>query len=315
MQKYLTSASAMIKEAYRPNTVKSHSYAVNIFTQVAWETEQNPFAPSKELATAFVVHLAQRYKTFATVNTVYSSLVATLKRARIDTTPFMQTEMAQLIRSLTNNMRKAATKRPPVSTCTLRRIIQYFRTIPKYGNALATSILFLFNTGQRQSNVFPPSVKHFDHTRKFTRRDIKWRSDHYKIDIKWEKARQQAGHRTHRIPKSIDPDVCSYSSLWHMYTNNPNKSKNSPLICFDDGNPIPLPFIVTKWKQAMHHLGLAQQKFTLHSLRRGNAKYLALMGLKDDQIAGHVGWRSKNGMSAYIPPQEKRTAYGALKQV
>lgn len=315
MERYLEQANKLISEAFRPNTKKGHEYALKIYTEVAEETESDPCSPTKELAAAYVTHLSQRFKTFKTVTTVLANLIATLKRSQINTSAFTTTEIIQLKFSLTKNMRNPIKKRPPVSTSTLRRIVEHLRQFKPNGYPLATAIIFLFNTGLRQSNIFPVTVKSFDPTRKVTRGDIDWRNDHYKITIKWAKANQTIDSKAQRIPRAMDPQICSYNSLWEMFVNSPKKGKNKPLICFPDGHPIPISYVTKIWKETMTELGIEAYQFSLHSLRRGHATHLMRIGVPDDKIAEHVGWKGKKSMYGYIPDPKQRNAYNALQLV
>lgn len=54
--------------------------------------------------------------------------------------------------------------------------------------------------------------------------------------------------------------------------------------------------------------------FTMHSLRRGGARYLQDRGVAEPIIARHVGWKS-NAMYDYINLPGHRQAFNALKDL
>lgn len=85
-----------------------------------------------------------------------------------------------------------------------------------------------------------------------------------------------------------------------------------PLISFPDGKPIPLSYMTKRWRRAVAALGLGSIGFTLHSLRRGGARYLQDQGASPTQIASHAGWKS-GAMFDYIRPSHHRATYAALK--
>lgn len=281
---------------------------------MAREVKINPLKPNKELAAAVAINLYQRYKTFNTVNTVYSSLVACLRRAKIDVTCFNEYQLENLFRSLNMDMRTPVTKATPISPDLLRKIVSHMRRYEREGRHIATAVLFLFASGLRQSNVLPNSVEAFDPKRQVTRADITWAKSHYVINIKWEKPKQGAECRAQPIPTANDSTVCSYTALSHMWKNSVKKSPNTPLICFEDGNPIPLPYFRQKWKNTLQAIGIHDKTFTIHGLRRGNARFLQDMGLEVSEIKTHIGWES-DAVFGYIPKPAKKTAFKALKRL
>lgn len=86
---------------------------------------------------------------------------------------------------------------------------------------------------------------------------------------------------------------------------------SQPLLTFDDGAPMPLSFITKAFKLALVRAGLSQS-LTLHSLRRGGARFLQLSGVSTSDIASHGGWRS-GAIFRYINHPTKPAAFSALQ--
>lgn len=261
---------------------------------------------------AFVVFLEHNYRTYKCVNNMIGTLTACLKRAHIDVSSFLLPEVQTLLRSMSINKRIPPDQRPPVSTQALRRIVIHLRSHQPAGDRLAVAVLVMFVTGLRQSNIAATSQKLFDSTRQLTWSDISWRHDHVKLCIKWGKAQQQISNRYVRIPRASDPELCTMTALRNIYSSACRP--DTPVIAFKDMKPIPLRYLTKRWKDTMNALGLAPYRFTLHSLRRGGARFLQNSGLKTESIAGHIGWRSR-AVYEYISQPATKMAYKALKEL
>lgn len=94
-----------------------------------------------------------------------------------------------------------------------------------------------------------------------------------------------------KIPKAITADLCVYRALSALYRWG-NHSPRAPVIAFRDGKPITIKHMRSKWTAALNAIGLQDKGFTLHSLRRGGARFLQDNGVEESTIASHVGWRS-----------------------
>lgn len=150
----------------------------------------------------------------------------------------------------------------------------------------------MFTTNMRQSNIFPPSQSLFDPNRMLLRKDVLLNSSTITITNKWSKSSQQVSSlRYQTIPRATYPQLCTWRAARAYFANFPHRRLNQPLIHFDDLSPIPIYYIVKRWKQA---LGAARldPSLTLHSLRRGGATYLQDAGVPMPDVAKHSSWRS-----------------------
>lgn len=217
-----------------------------------------------------------------------------------------------LLRAIKINKRTPAVQRPPLQVHDLRRIIIQLQRM-EYAAHLQTAILLLFTTSFRQSNLAPVSVRAFDHTRHLTRADVRISSSLVQVFEKWSKTRQQiVSDRWLSIPRVTGSILCLHSALLAMLRTSPTRSRRQPLLCFEDGAPMPLSYITKSFKLALRRAGLAKSGLTLHSLRRGGAQFLQGSGVGTGDIASHAGWKSA-AMFRYIDNPTKPAAFRALQ--
>lgn len=310
---YMSTARTWLRQAYRPATRRQHRYAVRLYTGLAQSEQLDPFRPDEQLAISFVVFLAKNFKTQKTVRSLLSTLVTCLARAGIDTHSFESRTSTQIVRSISINKRATTRQRPPVGTDVLQRVFSHWRATDRLAHTLITAVLLMFVTSVRQSNLFPTSVRAFDSTRQMTWGDVIWRKDYVKINIKWGKAQQKSTTRYQKIPRAASHRLCTYRAL-SILCRSRDTRRNAPLITFADGNPIPVSIMNRKWRSAMKALGLQEFGFTLHSLRRGGARFLQASGVDVHQIASHAGWKSSAVFDCVQAPQRLQ-AYSALKSL
>lgn len=266
--------------------------------------------PSEELAISFVTFLACNYKTQKTVKSMTATLVACLQRAGINTDGFKSRRSFLLGRSVSINKRAPTQQRLPIDVNILERIVNHWRRYDSHGNMLSAAILVMFTTAVRQSNIFPTSQKVFDPSRQLVVADLMWRDEYVKLNIKWGKAQQKTCTKFVKIPKAKSSHLCTYTAL-KLVNRGHNVTSRTPLICFPDGNPVPIAYVTRKWKQAMRALKLDNYKFTLHSLRRGGARFLQDQGVETANIMNHAGWRS-SAVNDYINAPGMQKTYAAL---
>lgn len=306
---YMDVAQEWIQHAYRPATRRHHAYILRLYTGLAEMLGLDHMRPTEEMAISFTTFLAYNFKTQKSVRSMVATLIACLQRAGIDASKFSSTNASMVSRSISINKRAPTRQRPPVDTHVLHRIITHWRRNEAQGPMLAAGALLMFSTSVRQSNVFPPNQHAFDHTRQLTYEDVTWRSQYLKINIKWGKAQQKTCTKFQKILRASSFDMCVYSALRAIPRPTPPNRK-MPLICFADGKPVPVSYVVKKWKEALKSLSLDDMGFTLHSLRRGGARYLHDQGVEVGNIARHAGWRS-NAINDYVDAPGTRQAYSA----
>lgn len=175
---------------------------------------------------------------------------------------------------------------------------------------LATAVLLMFTTTVQQSNIFLTSQKLFDPSRQLIVSDLSWRDEYVKINIKWGKAQQKTCTKYQKIPRAKSAHLCTYTALKTL-NRGFRVTSRTLLICFPDGNSVPIAYITRKWKQVMRDLKLDNCQFTLHSLRRGGARYLQDKGVETANIMSHSGWRSR-AVNDYVNAPGMQETYAAL---
>lgn len=268
--------------------------------------------PHENLAISFLVFLIYNYKTQKVVRSMFSTLKACLSRANINISAFESTRVSLFLRSVGINKRTPTRQRPPIDSSVLKRIVTHWRDGSNYGPSLAAAAIMMFVTGLRQSNLFPTSKLAFDPTRQLIWADVIWRDDYIKVQIKWGKAQQKTSTRFQKIPRARDATMCLVSALSAIRPRNQRQS--DPIFMFSDRSPMPISFVSKRWNKAITALGLQSVGFTLHSLRRGGARYLQDMGVDDGVIASHVGWKS-SAMYDYIKEPGHNRAFCALQRL
>lgn len=286
---------------------------MRLYTGLAHNLQCDPLHPDETLAVSFIIFLEKNFKTQKTVRSLLSTLTSCLKRAGLHVLPFESKACSLIVRSISTNKRTPTLQRPPVGVETLQKVVRFWRANEPHGYVLATAALLMFVTSVRQSNLLPTSQKAFDRSRQIVWDDILWRPSYLKINIKWGKAQQKITTRFQRIPKASSYMLCTYTALKALRLSRP-RSPRAPVISFPDGAPIPVSYMNKKWKYAMKYLGLSGVGFTLHSLRRGGARYLQDNGASPGHVAIHGGWKSKAVLD-YIKPPSQGPTYRALKSL
>lgn len=286
---------------------------VRLYAGLAHSINMDCMHPTEALVVAFIVFLAKNFKTQKTVRSLLSTLTNCLRRAGIDVSAFERDNCGLLARSISINKRTATVQRPPVDVQTLTKVVGFWRKYEPHGHALATAALIMFSTSVRQSNLLPTTQHAFDRTRQLVWQDILWRRTYVKINIKWGKAQQKTTTKYQKIPRAAAKHICTISALERLKASR-RPRRNSPVISFPDGKPIPVSYVSKKWRQAMVALGMGAVGLTLHSLRRGGARYLQDQGASPSQIACHGGWKSK-AVFDYIHPPNAAATYSALKHL
>lgn len=309
---YLRSARRRAAQAFRPSTQKNQSYIVRLFIGFSTRFGLDFTQPSEGLLAAFLEHLARTQRTAASVISSFSTLRAALDRQGFPTHNFKSTSLSLLLRAIRINKRTPAQQRPPMSIPHLKRLLVCIMDMD-YAHHLRAAIVLMFATNFRQSNLAPPTSRQFDGTRHLTRADVRFRSDVMLVYQKWSKTQQQVGRdRWIPIPRVTGSQLCPFSAMRQLLALSPTTSALQPLLTFDDGAPIPLSYINKKFRVALARAGLASANYTLHSLRRGGARFLQRSGLDVPDIAAHGGWRS-SAIMRYINNPHKRAAFQALR--
>lgn len=182
----------------------------------------------------------------------------------------------------------------------------------EYACHLCVAVLILFTTAFCQSNLAPATTRAFDPTRHLLRANVRLAANHVQVLEKWSKTRQQiCRDRWLAVPRVLGSPLCLHTAISALYGESPTTRRNQPLLSFHDGLPLPISDITRAFKLALTHASLSH-RLTLHSLRRGGARFLQLSGVKTPDIASHGGWRL-GAIFRYIDHPTKPAAFTALQ--
>lgn len=268
--------------------------------------------PSLPLILAFIEHLAATQRTAASVLSTVSTLRSLLPRHNISARSLSHSSVGLQLRSIKINKRTPAVQRPPIRISELRLLTRQLMQM-EYAPQLVVAVLLLFTTAFRQSNLAPASVRGFEVSRHLTRWDVKVASNYVQVFEKWSKTRQQiVRDRWISVPRVLGSPLCLHAAMSALLASSPSKTPQQPLLVFDDQRPMPLSYITKAFKFALLRAGLAHRSYTLHSLRRGGAKFMQKSGVSTADIASHGGWRSA-AIYRYIDNPTKPAAFRALQ--
>lgn len=309
---YLRSANIRVSQAFRPATQKNQQYVLKLFIGFALAMRLDYSCPSVPLILAFIEHLAATQRTAASVLSTVSTLRSVLPRHGFSTTAFAHSSVGLHLRSVKINKGTPAVQRPPIKVADLRIII---RQLAQMDNApqLVAAVLLLFTTAFRQSNLAPAVVRGFDPSRHLIRRDIRLGSTYVQVLEKWSKTRQMiVRDRWISVPRVLNSQLCLHAAMSALLAATPSVRSDQPLLTFEDNQPMSLSYINKSFKLALLRAGLSKRGLTLHSLRRGGARYLQQSGVPSSDIASHGGWKSA-AIYRYIDNPTKPAAFRALQ--
>ena len=148
------------------------------------------------------------------------------------------------------------------------------------------------------SNLAPPTVADFDHTRHTTREDVWPSKEGILLAIKWTKTRQAAVFTAPvPLPALGASPVCPVTT-WQGYSEMLKHlclTPSSPLLLTTTGPPgrvVTIPILRALLRRAAHLAGLSHCHYTPHSLRRVGASFSFLSWVPLEHIKFHSTCKS-----------------------
>ena len=163
---------------------------------------------------------------------------------------------------------------------------------------LRVALLFGFLGYLRISNLAPPTAQSFDPARHSCWADVRPCKQGILFDLKWTKTLQtQRGVTTIPLASLEDNGICQ-SATWTLYRRvlpwiTPDKS--TPLLLTTAppvGKTISASTLRAMFHRAAQAAGLADKRYTPHSLRRGGASFCFQPGVHLNHIKKHGTWTS-----------------------
>lgn len=227
-----------------------------------------------------------------TILNYIASLASVLKRLGVNTLPFNSVNVYDFMLSIKTNIRHQPTKRLPVSYDMLCNIVQIAICGPE-GPSIVFTILLMYFSFLRQSNLCPRNKLGFDQTRHLLRSDVLVRTDALIVAVKWSKMRQGRHSSSVAIPALPGAPTCPLQAWRTMIIHSPTLSESQPLFSFRHATPLPLSYLKRAWDGVIKNLGITHRLYTLHSLRRGGATDIHQSGMASIQeVQSHGDWRS-----------------------
>ena len=161
------------------------------------------------------------------------------------------------------------------------------------GDATRAAVLTMFYAALRQSEVAPPTMGAFDHTRHPTRGEIRLTTEGISLRVKWAKNMQKVGQqRTVTLPLVPEVALCPVRAIRANIMAVPTKSQKDPLLMLPSRAPVPCSLVKKTWDTALHVVGVDITTYSLHSLRKAAATQAHAKGCTETEIQRHGGWRS-----------------------
>ena len=153
--------------------------------------------------------------------------------------------------------------------------------------------LLLFRTLQRVSHVVRS-----DHT--LRRDDVKFNKDGCLIRVRSSKtSRGKEGCRFIPVTWARDPSICAVRGLHALFKKYPGE-QDADLFSFGDRRGLTYSTFSKYFKTLVNRSGIVGN-FASHSLRRGGATYMSMVGCTVPQVKDRGGWAS-DCVFKYIKP-------------
>lgn len=302
MQRVAALAERRQATALRRGTINNHKSVLTKFVRFLARAEASFLCPTQELLCMFLEECMETARSPATAKNYVSALSSCYKRMGLDPSVFESFKVRNALTSIDKNVHHVPTPSLPVTPALLKRIVRVVRAMPN-GVSLSAAYILMFHTFYRQSNFAAATSAEFDPSRQLTRQDITIHKDSLRVNRKWSKSHQRAGHTaTTIIPQVPNSVLCPKVALLAMLRVVPTCSPLQPLLCFDDGSHIPLSYLRRVWNAVLSSLNIPHyERYSLHGLRRGAATHVMNSDPSArDQVKQHGLWRS-DAVDAYIP--------------
>lgn len=295
------------QSAWRPGTQANHRATLKAFVSFLTQHRISFLEPTDESICAFLEHSLGTAKSPASIKNIVSALASCYRQMGLCDQVFVTFKVRNALVSISKNVRHVPRPADPVSPAILKRALRVIDRLPE-GATLSAGLIIMYHTFCRASNFCAVTSRDFDATRQFTRDDVIVRKSTLIIRHKWSKAHQEAATSTSfTIPAIQDSPLCPRRAYLNMLAVIPTRYPNQPLMCFLEGNHMPVTYVRRVWNSVIDALKLSpSKKYTLHSLRRGAATHVYKQDpTLRDEIKKHGLWQS-DAVDKYIPPRSQK---------
>ena len=288
------------KEGYRPGSRKNLLSCQTLFIQFALVYEVDLQAPRLDDFGAFAELLLISGRSPATVKNYLSAVKLLFQEWQV---PAVVKDLSSpawtlTLRAIAYSAGPQPDHRSAVTKEDLIKLVAVFDTDPSLV-PLRVALIFGFLGYLRISNLAPPTAQSFDPARHSSWADVRPSKQGILFDLKWTKTLQtQRGVTTIPLASLEDNRICP-SATWTLYRRmlpwiTPDKS--TPLLLTTAppvGKTISASILRAMFHRAAQAAGLAERRYTPHSLRRGGASFCFQAGVPLDHIKKHGTWTSQ----------------------
>ena len=299
----MTAAVVRQDKARAPGTNKNRQSAVKEYLRFCYQYRWLPLTPRPYQMYTYIEHLNTRKLAPSTIRNHIGHIRSYMKLA--DAPP--AADHFRISRAIEATMRRKdyeKKEKPSVPTTVITRALA---AIPKTeeSRAVVAAILMMFYGAFRQSEVVPQTITSFDPQRHLTRADVLMGKDSMTVVIKAAKNLQRiVQRRSATIYSAEDPHMCLLSAIRAVLQESPTVDPRQPMFVFRNSRrPIPASYVRTQWNAAIVSLGLKQEQYTLHSLRKSAMSAVYDSGLTERHVQHYGRWAS-SAYRAYIHQSE-----------
>lgn len=298
-------ASRRQQDAYRPGTKKNRISSIKSLIGFAVDMKFDYKQPTPQQLCSYVERLIERKLTPNGIRSHISGIKSHFRDALLDTKSFESILLINAMRAVDISLPHKPKQKEPIHPDTLAKIINKIDTYEN-GRMVSFSVILMFTSLLRQSNLLAKTVKTFDKNRQLTCANVKLVADDLlSLDVKWSKTNQRYGESTTitaaKIPASILCPVARYVEI------QPTESRDTdlPLVRFPDNNPITIKYVSTLWKKAIKDLNITTPNMTLHRLRLSGASWASSQGVSSLAICQQGSWVSDSYRAYIANPSDK----------
>ncbi len=262
---------------------------------------RTPLNPSINTIVSYLEFLAQKLKSPKSISNYWAAVKFLHARLNVTLSNAQAIDVTLMLRSISLTKRHVSCQKSPITKTHLITISSVLDKQGTQGVVIKCAVLFGFFAFLRGSNLCPQNETEFDHTRHFTRQDVKCQQQGLVLALKWAKNMQtslqpQYIHIPTITPKHIDP-VHTFKLMCSLVPALPHQ----PLFLLPNNKPLTIQGLRSCFKLVCQQVGLDVDLFSVHSLRRGGATHAHHAGAQPRDIQRHGCWSSQSYWD-YIAP-------------
>lgn len=245
--------------------------------------------------------LANSHASPATVRNYLSGAKTWVQHHMGNPLPFQSYEFSNMFKSVSSASTHVPSQAAPLSPIDIKIICNFLDSHRLFPKAVKPCILMSYTTFLRASNMVSPTLSSWGgpHTLQFS--DVSMYNNILVIRVRSTKTLRGQKPAFLEILPADNPDCCPVRA-WLDYKNSVNPCPMGPAFVSDYGVPLTTGPVVTAMRMALRNARHpSPESVSFHSLRRGGARAAAAEGASSEQLMAHGLWKSKSGLSSYVP--------------